>query len=201
MSIQLALIWALSFVLAAIPLHRIVPLVAGWIQDQTRTLDRPRFRAQHVLAVRSVFIVTGLFIAKGALAGWVILNYFRPDWTALVTLGLVLIAHGWSIFSDIESPSTFWVWVGFWLVVSPGLALVFFLVMGGAALALNVFSLALCVSVAVTLYMAAPLSVLPAAAPLVLTLIIGLLSIDDAFRIADDSGDSPTFFGAFRRRP
>ncbi len=201
MSLQLAVIWAISFIVAAIPLHRLIPLGSRWIQDQAATLDRPRFKAHHVMAVRSVGGVVVLTVLKGAMAGWLLNAYCRADWTALVMVAVVVIAHSWSIFSDAESPSTFWIWIGLWAVLSPGLILVFVAVTALAAVVLNVGVLAVCVGVAVSVYGAVSMAILPPSAPVVLAGIVAVLGGQDLLRFGSDFGDSPTFFGAFRRRP
>lgn len=191
------LIWVALFVGASVPLNRLLPWIAGSLQELDSTLDKPRSKAIRGWSPIVSGWVIVLSVFKGWLAWTIASGYGMPDWAQSTTLAVVIVGHSWTIFSD-DHPTPFWVLIGVFLAMSPPLMLLFLGAFGLTSLLLNLPHLAIVLSVAITAYSAMSAGTLPSIG---LPVIIGITLLTVTPKIAEMFDDlPPTLWGLFVKR-
>ncbi len=191
--------WLLLFVGAAIPLHRILPWMATRLRELDSTLHKPKSRVVKAVApIVSVWII-GLSMFKGWAAWWVVTTLGLSDWALAITLAIVVVGHSWTIFSDGDHPSPFWVLSGILLAISPALALIYVGVFIAAILIFNLPHLAVVLALMGALFEGVSSGKVPTVA---LPVVAGItfITLSPKLALVLDDVPPPTLWGLFIRR-
>ena len=190
--------WILLFIGAAIPLDRLLPWIAAQLRTLDSTLDKPKPLAIHHPAPSVLALVVLLTILKGWAAWTLGLYFIGNEWGAGISVGVAVVGHTWSVFSEGNHPSPFWVLFGALSAINIGTAFMFIAAVLGMTILTNISCLGLIGATILIVVMGG----LPGLDSTVSVSIIGATIVASLPHLIEVlSNDPPTLFRQFQKRP